>query len=189
LLIKRGYLGVDCLNLVTLILVLLLIGIATITDINERRIPNWLTFSAIIAGMLLHLIADGIPGGLFAVKGMALGLVILLPAFIWGGLGAGDVKLLAAIGALMGPQLVLNAGIYSILFGGAISLVLLIWHRRFLITVKRIWNYLVYLSTKVLVFKQFSGEKPTIHEPGKEITFPFGVAISLGTIVAIVVGM
>lgn len=173
----------------TKFMVFLLIGIATITDVKSRRIPNWLTFGAIIIGLFYHLLANGFTGGLFALKGIILGLAMLLPAFIWGGLGAGDVKLLAAIGALVGPQFVLSAGIYSILVGGVVSFVLLIYHQRFLITIKRIWRYLVYLATRIFFFKQISTEKPSIHEPGKEITFPFGVAISIGTIFSVLVGV
>lgn len=94
-------------------------------DILWRRIPNWLTFSAFAAGLLVHTLRDGVAGLLVALGGAALGLGLLLPFYAARAMGAGDVKLLAALGALVGPQVLVSIALYTALAGGAISLILL----------------------------------------------------------------
>ena len=76
--------------------------IACITDLRTRRIPNVLTFGAAIAGLVAHIALDGASGALTAAGGWLTGLLIFLPFFALGGMGGGDVKLLAALGAWFG---------------------------------------------------------------------------------------
>src|SRR5947209_11249935 len=78
-------------------------GVAAYTDLRSRRIPNWLTLSAAVIGLGLNLALGGAAGGLTAVLGLGLGLAMLLPFYLLRAVGAGDVKLLAALGALLGP--------------------------------------------------------------------------------------
>jgi prepilin peptidase CpaA len=100
-------------------------SVAAVCDVRWRRIPNWLTLSALLGGVLLQTVrygADGIP---VALGGAALGLCVLLPFYLIHALGAGDVKLLAGLGALVGPQALVSLAIYAALIGGAISVVIL----------------------------------------------------------------
>lgn len=99
--------------------------IAAFTDIRESRIPNWLTGSLAIFGVSVHTIVDGWPGFLFSVQGMAIGLLCLIFFYIKGGMGAGDVKLLAAIGAVLGTLQVVYAFCFAALLGGLYSFMLL----------------------------------------------------------------
>lgn len=96
---------------------------ACVTDVSTRRIPNRLTFPAAAAGLAFGLLTTGPRGGLFALAGLALGLALFLPFFLLGGLGAGDVKLLAALGAWLGPRAILWTGLYGMIAGGLLALV------------------------------------------------------------------
>jgi prepilin peptidase CpaA len=93
-------------------------------DACTRRIPNWLTLPAALAGLAWHGSRDGWRGVAFAFGGWALGLLVLLPFFAAGGMGAGDVKLMGAVGALAGPQGLVVIFIYTGLFGGVAAVVL-----------------------------------------------------------------
>ncbi len=87
-------------------------------DAVSRRIPNWLTLPAAIVGLAWHGYRDGWRGVGFALGGWLLGLAVLFPLFALGGMGAGDVKLMAAAGALAGPQGLVVIFIYTGLLGG-----------------------------------------------------------------------
>lgn len=91
---------------------------ASFFDIRERRVPNWLVFAAIIAGLLYHNVVDGWQGLGLAVEGMAVGAAILLGPYVFGAVGAGDVKLLMAFGALAGPENVLRGSLAGIVLAG-----------------------------------------------------------------------
>jgi prepilin peptidase CpaA len=96
---------------------------ACLTDLRSRRIPNVLTLSGAAAGLLFHLIVGG-PAGLgWAAAGWAVGLVLFLPFFVLRGIGGGDVKLLAALGAWLGPSLTLWLAAWSAIAGGVFALV------------------------------------------------------------------
>ena len=94
-------------------------------DMRSRRIPNGLVFGGALAALLLHAVLTPGAGGLglsAALGGLALGLALLLPMYMLRALGAGDVKLMAMVGAFIGPQQVLAATLLTLLAGGVLSL-------------------------------------------------------------------
>lgn len=91
-------------------------------DIRFARIPNWLTFPTMGGAMATHTLLNGIEGALFSLAGLGIGLSLLLLFYVAGGIGAGDVKLMAAIGAMVGPHGVLSIGLLSALAGGLYAL-------------------------------------------------------------------
>jgi prepilin peptidase CpaA len=95
--------------------------IACVTDLRTRRIPNLLTFGAALAGLVAHTALDGAAGALTAGGGWFTGLIIFLPFFALGGMGGGDVKLLAALGAWLGPYETLYLALYSGVAGGVLA--------------------------------------------------------------------
>ena len=95
--------------------------IACVTDLRTQRIPNLLTFGAALAGLVVHMALDGATGALTAGSGWLAGLVIFLPFFALGGMGGGDVKLLAALGAWLGPYQTLYLALYSGVAGGVLA--------------------------------------------------------------------
>lgn len=100
-------------------------SVAALIDVRTRRIPNWLTFAALAAGVLVQVMRAGIAGVPVALGGAVLGLGLLLPFYVIRAVGAGDVKLLAALGALVGAQALVSVAIYGGLVGGVISIVIL----------------------------------------------------------------
>ncbi|HYC55236.1 MAG TPA: prepilin peptidase [Candidatus Binatia bacterium] len=100
--------------------------IAAVTDIIGQRVPNWLTLSALLLAVTLHTIASGTDGLLFSLAGFGAGFALLIPFYALGGMGAGDVKLLAAVGAFMGAKQVLWVFIFAGLFGGLYAVGLLV---------------------------------------------------------------
>ena len=89
------------------------------TDLHSSRIPNWLTFPAMGFALLGHAWLGGLPEVFFGLAGCGVGLGLFLIPYISGGVGAGDVKLMAAIGALVGPSGALMSGLLAIIVGGA----------------------------------------------------------------------
>jgi len=109
-------------NTTTSIAVLLVALAACIWDVRTRRIPNALTFGTALAGLLFHRLASGTDGALFAAGGWVVGLAIFLPFFVFRGMGGGDVKLLAALGAWLGPHDAFWLAIYSGIAGGVLGI-------------------------------------------------------------------
>src|SRR6516162_5029677 len=93
------------------------------TDLRTRRIPNWLTVSGFFLGIALNSIFGGWHGAVASLEGAGLGLGILLPLVLMRGFGAGDWKLMGAIGALMGWRLMLWVLIVSIFISAAAGLI------------------------------------------------------------------
>ena len=96
--------------------------LAAFSDIRQRRVPNTLTFGAALVGFAMHVVLTGWSGLAFALAGCAVGLLLFLPVFALGGMGAGDVKLLAAFGAWLGPLGVLWTAFYGVVAGGVMAL-------------------------------------------------------------------
>jgi len=92
------------------------------TDLWARRVPNVLTFGAAAAALAFHLIDGGWPGLGWSALGWLTGLVLFLPFFALGGMGGGDVKLLAALGAWLGPGATVWLAIYAALAGGVLAI-------------------------------------------------------------------
>ena len=97
--------------------------VACITDLRTRRIPNALTLGAAVAALMFHVIADGGSGVFASAGGWLTGVALFFPLFALGGLGAGDVKLLGALGAWLGVPSVLLVAMYSAIAGGLCGVV------------------------------------------------------------------
>ena len=106
-------------------------------DLRVRRVPNQLTVGIAALGLLLaalHATRVGVPG---ALGGLAIGLALMLPGHLIGTTGAGDVKLMAALGTLLGPGRTGLAFIYMAIAGGLIALVIAARRRRMRVTIER----------------------------------------------------
>ena len=101
---------------------LIVVGTATYTDLRSRRIPNWLVFPFLVGGVSVSCWLSGWHGLGRSLAGMALGALIYGFLFWMGGMGAGDVKLCAAIGAWIGPKQLLIALVLTSVVGGLMAL-------------------------------------------------------------------
>jgi prepilin peptidase CpaA len=103
-------------------LVALVVGLAAcLTDVRSRRIPNLLTFGTAVAAIFTHSAVDGWIGFQTASLGWLAGTAFFLPLFLLGGMGAGDVKLLAALASWLGPRDAFWLAVYGSLAGGLIA--------------------------------------------------------------------
>ncbi len=109
-------------------------SIALLTDVRTRRIPNWLTGAALLGGVAVNFWLYGVEGVGLALLGAALGGLALFPFYLTRVLGAGDVKLLAGLGALIGPNAVIWVVLYGALVGGLVSAIILARRGRLLLT-------------------------------------------------------
>lgn len=113
------------------ILIVLLIT-AFIYDVKFHKIPNWLSAGGMLVGIVFHLISGGIDGLIFSFLGVLIAGGIFLILYVFKAIGAGDVKLFAAIGSIVGVQMVLYMMMYSIIVAGVIGIVILLFTRTFL---------------------------------------------------------
>ncbi len=166
----------------------ILIGVvlaSAILDLRTRRIPNWLTVSALGVALLVRLPMGG-DALLTGLAAAAVAFLITLPFFALGGLGGGDVKLLTAVGAFLGMDRLWGALFVTAVAGGVFALFTIIRRRRFKETA---WNF--YMISKKLPkrssyagWKQDNGDGLNIRSAGA-LTQPYGVAIAIGAIWAI----
>jgi prepilin peptidase CpaA len=105
-------------------------GAAAVIDLRTRRIPNILTATLAAVGIGLAAAGFGRVGLGAALLGCLLGLAFMLPGHVFGATGAGDVKLLAAAGALLGPKDTIYAFLYTAIAGGVLALIVALARRR-----------------------------------------------------------
>ena len=103
---------------------------AVLTDLRSRRISNKLTYPAMLLGFVANTVLNGWSGLGHAWLGWGAGIALMLVPFLCRAMGAGDVKLMAAIGAFKGPEFVLIAALYACITGGVLALFYLIKERR-----------------------------------------------------------
>ncbi len=158
----------------SVLLVLLMLG-ASWTDLRSRRIPNWLTMSGIVAGLVVRGWMG--PGPVLSgLLGVALALLLALPFFVAGVLGGGDAKLLMAVGAFMGPADLASASLVIGMTGGVVALVEAI-RRGVLLPTLRSCGALI--RSWVTLGQRPAGRTVT---GGERLTVPYGVAIAAGSL-------
>ena len=150
------------------------------TDLRWRLIKNWLVFPVLITGPVLRYIDAGLPGLVYGLKGMLAGFfMIFIPYLIVGGLGAGDVKLMAAIGVLTGPYLAMWAALFASLYGALISLIIIIREKKFKETISFTVNHFAYITLKLA---RGDLSQTEMEDTGTKIAY--AVPITLGVITA-----
>jgi|SRR5580698_931008 prepilin peptidase CpaA len=149
---------------------------AGFTDWRSRRIPNWLTVSGSLLGIVVNAAVWGWAGVKSSLLGMVLGLAVLLPFVLVRSLGAGDWKLVGAVGAFFGPGQLIVVLFATILVAGVMALILIVLKGRVLQTLRNCGRML-------MAFVQF-------HLPGPELSLdnpealkiPFGVAAAIAVV-------
>lgn len=146
------------------------------TDWRWRRIPNWLTVPGLVAGMGANSFAYGWTGLKLSLAGAGLGLLLLFPFVFVRALGAGDWKLVGAIGACLGAREILLVLAGAVLVAGVMAMSLVIYKRRFRQTMRNIGRLL-------FTFLMLHPGTPSISLDNPEsLKIPFGVAVAIAVI-------
>lgn len=153
-----------------------MLGLAVIYDVDSRRIPNWLVFSGIAFALLYHLYFGGCSGLFFSIKGLLLGILLLILPFIMGGMGAGDVKLLGMVGAFKGSIFTFSSFLGMALWGGIIAIVLLLAKRRLKETLWRLGMGLFMVRMAGASMSDYA------RQSDMSVYYPYGIAIGLGVL-------
>jgi prepilin peptidase CpaA len=160
-------------------LVMLVIAAAVI-DVQSLRIPNWLTVGGMVLGLAWNtaVASASLAGLLWALGGLAVGLVVLLPFYAVRVMGAGDVKLMAAVGAFLGFPGILYAILFTFIAGGILALMFALAHRsagRMAANVGQIARY--------VAFGAMTGVRSAVPlTAGPSIgKMPYGISIAIGT--------
>ncbi|MEK4044630.1 A24 family peptidase [Paenibacillus sp. FSL H8-0048] len=150
---------------------------ALFTDIRWMRIPNWITLPALIGGLLLQLMINGWHGLLFSLCGSGAGFLLLLIMYFTGAVGAGDVKIFAAIGAWTGVLFSLQVIVYSVLLGAVVGWIIILYRRE---TGRRLRS-MISRTAGFLLLRNMSLVKG---REGELLRFPFMLAVFPGFICA-----
>ena len=152
--------------------------VATVVDIRVRRIPNLLT--AAMAGAGIGLAASGASGVSLgaSMAGFILGLALMMPGYGLGATGAGDVKFMGAVGAIVGPALVVSAFLFTAVAGGVLALAVAIRRQRLAVTIA---------GTGRLISAPGDAKKEILAKNGSS-RFAYGPAIAIGSVLAALIG-
>ena len=153
--------------------------IAGATDWRWRRIPNWLTVPAAVIGVGINLAGSGWVGLKMSAEGIGLGLLLLFPFVVVRALGAGDWKLVGALGAFLGPQTLLLVLGAAALIAGVMALALVIYKRRFGQMLRNLGRVLLALATG------HAGDPSVSLDNPESLKVPFGVAVAIAAIVLV----
>ncbi|RQD72266.1 MAG: prepilin peptidase [Tindallia sp. MSAO_Bac2] len=162
---------------------LITIAICFYTDVKEQKIYNKVLLPAFVIGLLGNVITGGFSGFGSSALGLLLGMGLLILPFVAGGMGAGDVKLMGIIGLYKGPAFVFQTFLITAIIGGIIALIILAKRKKLGYTFR---NFGAALTSLFLLIP-----KGTVLEGLNQTavaSFPYGIAISLGTILAYLVG-
>jgi prepilin peptidase CpaA len=156
--------------------------VAAVIDGLKLKVPNWITFPMIISGWVYSATLSpfaGWEGLLYSLIGTAVGLALLLPAYAIGGMGAGDVKLLAGVGAWVWGTVTVYAFAVSAIVGGVIAVLMVLvrksWnkhHNQFWM----IWNEVLTVKNPEQLSAIAAQRKPSM------LLLPYGIPIAIGTI-------
>lgn len=161
------------------IILVMVLSICFVTDLKQQRIYNKVIFPALTGVLVFHIITSGFNGLKLSLIGFLVGLTLLIIPYFLGGIGAGDVKLLALIGAIKGSSFVLNTALYMAVIGGIIALIIIISNGALMKVLKELWLWFYSLLCGI----KYRLEFPTSSFLKK---YPYGVAIVGGAFICLI---
>ena len=150
----------------------LMLAFACYGEIRSRRIPNWLTLGGIVLGLGAAAIEDGLAGLTDSALGLAIAGGLFLPFCLLGVVGGGDMKLMAAVGAITGWPMVLRVLCDTCIAGGLIAVAIMAWKGVLLTTLANAFRLMVGMQRRTKGLRN----PPMV---------PYALAITLGTLVAV----
>jgi prepilin peptidase CpaA len=172
-------------NLLLITTMTVIVSLAAVIDLREQRIPNLITLPCFIAAPAYYTLLDGWDGLFFSTAGLAVGIGLLLLPYLMGGMGAGDAKLMGAVGGFIGAKGVLYAFIFTAISGGIYAILLMIIFRnqfKGFFTEKKYDLLSIFLTRKLAL-----GQTPAAASERPRLCY--GLAIAVGTCVYIVLNI
>jgi prepilin peptidase CpaA len=169
----------------------LLLSIAVLHDVRTRRIPNRLVYLGTVMGVGINVLVHGVSapftaplgglGVLPSLAGAGLGLMALLPMYVLGAMGAGDVKLMAMVGAFLGPETILTAVLMTLLAGGMLAVAVALWTGALMKALDNTRYLMLHAVVRAFAGNGIGIDK-SIAPTGK---LPYAIAIMSGTALAV----
>lgn len=153
------------------------LSIAAVQDLRLQKIPNLVTYPTMGIAVVYHFVTNRLDGLIFSAGGLVIGIAIFILPYLMGRMGAGDAKLMGAAGAVLGPEGVFMAALFSAVMGGLYALILVLVSRDYLKGV--ISRYTTTLKTFAIT-RQFIPIPAA--EDEKKPKLCYGIAIALGTL-------
>jgi prepilin peptidase CpaA len=170
----------DHLIIIMTVFLIPLAGVITYYDVRYRRIPNAFVLATLATGVLTNAIYGGLNGAIESLGGCALAFFLMFMLHIFGAMGAGDVKLFASIGAVIGASLVLPTFFVIVLTGGALAIFSTIRAGAVRSTLHNVLLVLVGLLP--------GWKMPRFTVPvDRRHTIPYGVAICFGSLISLAI--
>ncbi|HEX8502845.1 MAG TPA: prepilin peptidase [Pyrinomonadaceae bacterium] len=170
----------DTTTIAALVLLLPLTAIITYFDVRYRRIPNLFVLATLVSGLIINFMASGLGGLTASAGGCLLGFGLMFVLHVFGAMGAGDVKLFAAVGSVVGSALVVPTFLVVLLTGGALAVYTILRNGTALTTLTRVLQIFVGLLP--------GWQIPRFDVPAdRRHTLPYGVAITLGSLISLFV--
>ena len=180
-------------SLLPLVLLFALLGAAVWHDVRARRIPNAVVFPGMLAALVLHVampagqglfgVTIGGLGLLQSLAGLALGLALLLPMYALRLMGAGDVKLLAMVGAFVGASQIMTVGLVTLVAGGVLALAFAAWQGSLRRLVGNAYHMAMHSAFSALAGSIAAPVTPPQAASGR---LPYAIAIATATVACVV---
>jgi prepilin peptidase CpaA len=171
-----GYWGVTFAVLVPAVL------LASWIDYSQRKVPNWLNGALAAAGFVAQGTYFGWSGLSAGALGMLVGLGVLILPWAMHGMGAGDVKLMAAVGVWFGPWMTLVSFTLGAAIGGVIAAAMIVWRRRMVEAWRNLGLILIKLRSRDTMFSEFGSAKSLGPSPQ---LLPYGVPLTIGSLIVL----
>ena len=165
------------------VLILLSATTAAYFDLRWRRIPNWLVGATIVLSLVWHTWSSGWDGLKMSVAGLLVGIALLLPLYLLKGMGAGDVKFFAAIGAAVTFNHILSVFVFAALIAGGMALFRVLFARAFVATLSNIVDIL-----NRFLHGRFSPHPVVGLANENALVIPFGVSVAAATWLFVLLG-
>ena len=163
-----------------IVLVSAVLIFAAYIDGKQLKVPNWITFPMVVTGLAYHTLAHGWAGCSASLLGIGCGLLCLLPLYSIGGMGAGDVKLMAGIGAWLGVTTTWNSFLATVVVGAIMAVIMVLWSGR----IQHHLNQFCHIAMEIItvrnpdkLFAIAKERKPTMY------LLPYGIPICIGSLV------
>jgi len=170
----------DPMGMAMVLPLLVMVTLCAVTDIWTHRIPNIILWPALTLVFFANSLLAGLPEVLDCALGLFFGLAVLFPLYFVGGTSAGDVKLLGVVGAFLGTNGVIIAGVATVIFGGVLGLLFIVWR----VIEPILATQIVHLAHKAEVAEPPMTGTLT-HNRSRSSEIPYAPAIACGTYFAL----